>query len=77
MTVTALIRAYPGLLCEEDVGVFVAASQQLYSELNEACDKAETFSFLGALLMTVEKFKALSLSTLYDLNRLPYTQNGG
>ena len=44
---TALIRAYPGLLREEDVVVFVAALQQLCSGL--------------ASLMTMEKLKTLCL----------------
>ena len=65
---TASIRAYPGLLCEEDVRVFVATSRQLCSGLNKVKGKAETFAFLGALLLTVEKLKTSCLNTLYDLN---------
>ena len=77
MNATASIRAYPGLLREEDVRGFGAASRQLCSGLNEACGEAETFAFLGALLMTVEKLKTSCLSSLYDLNHAQYAQNGG
>ena len=76
MKVTASIQAYPGLLHEEDVHILVAALRQLYSGLNKACSKAETFAFLGASLMTVEKLKTSCLSTLYHLNRSLYAQNG-
>ena len=72
---TASIRAYPGLSCEEDVGIFVAASRQLCSGLNKACGKAETFAFLGASLMVVERLK-IHVWTLCDLNGSPYAQNG-
>ena len=69
--------AYPGLLREEDVRGFGAALRQLCSGLNEACGEAETFPFVDALLTTMEKLKTSCLSTLYDLNRSPYAQNGG
>ena len=76
MNARASIRAYPGLSPEEDVRVFVAASRQLCSRLNEAYGEAEMFAFLGALLMTMEKLKTSCLSTLYELNRSPYALNG-
>ena len=72
MNVTALIQAYPDFLHKGDIRIFVAASQQLHSGLNEACGEGETFTFLCALLMMVEKLKTLCLGSLYDLNCLMY-----
>ena len=53
---------------EEDVCGFVSESRQLCSRLSEACGEAETFVFLDASLMMVEKLKTSYLSTLYYLN---------
>ena len=57
MNATASIRAYPGLFCEKDVCIFVAALRQRYYGPNEACGEAEMFAFLDASLLTVEKLK--------------------
>ena len=53
--VIASIQDYRGLSHKEEILVFVTVLQQLRARLNEAYGKAETFAFLGALLLTVEK----------------------
>ena len=75
VNVTASIQAYQGLLCREDIRLFVAASLQLHFRLNKACDTVEMFTFLDESLLMVEKLKTLCLSALCDLNCLVYTQN--
>ena len=74
--VTTSIQAYRGLSHIENFRVFVAMSQELHSGLNKACGNVETFIFLGALLLTMEKLKTSCLSTLYNIN-VHRTQNGG
>ena len=48
----------------------------LPARISIACHTEETFVFLAALLLLLEKLKTSDLSSLYDLNRSLYAQNG-